>query len=616
LSTIVGPDTDPDLNGKALKKLRDAAVQAQTEMKKIRQWDRMKRMYMGDFYSQIEMPEWKSKKGNPALWEIVQRFVPVITARKPKFNPVARGNEDETLAKMLGFGVDYEWERQTMKRKAAMHAKTGMIFGNSMLYTGVNPGLRSDDLFTKVLTPYEVFPDPQATCMEDMAYCWFKFTVTKRQLAAMLGPYAKKLIPKIKGGDMVNRDDSKFRVMPMEKDNQPMLGTLAVSAGAAGFDTEIIGPQSRYFYGSEQHYTVWECWLPEAGDSEATQVLDGEEIVLPIKGHGRRVLMVEDKYYPELDTENPFKHGQIPLSVMTVDDFPSEFWAVSYLLPGADRAELVADMDNQFSNHIRLTMNAGWKIPAQSGIPPGTVYAYPGMQLVYTHPYAPEQFNAPEIPSSAFTHRATLKRELDDAYGQSSISRGNVEGGITHASGTTVQALQAPTSDRMSCIIDNFEDSIGRWGYQTLCNLAQFWPEEKWRRILPTEYQDVPLPWDEPMFFGEDYEGFMPDIRMETGSSLPEDKNGKMSNAYNLADRGAFGQAGGALMSRELLTAADWPGKDEIVQHVAAEQQAAMDMQAEQPGPDFGGGQNKALGGQRSPASELSVQQTGQEVRG
>jgi hypothetical protein len=32
-----------------------------------------------------------------------------------------------------------------------------------------------------------------------------------------------------------------------------------------------------------------------------------------------RVLMVEDKYYPELDTENPFKHGQIPLSVMTVD---------------------------------------------------------------------------------------------------------------------------------------------------------------------------------------------------------------------------------------------------------------------------------------------------------
>ena len=616
MSTIVGPDTSPDTNGGALKKLRDDAIRSQSEMRTIRQWDRMKRMYMGDFYSTVEMPEWKGKKGNPALWEIVQRFVPVITARKPKFIPSPRGQEDDILAKMLGCGVDYEWERQGMKRKGAMLAKTGMIFGDSFLYPGVHPGLRSDDLFTKVLTPYEVFPDPNAVSIETMAYCWFKFVVTKRQLAGILGPYGKKLMPKIHGGDERGDDDSKFRVTAGDRNQQPALGTLASSRTATAFDTEIIGPQSRYQYGHEKHYTIWECWLPEADDSEVVQVLDDEEIVLPIKGHGRRVLMIGDQYFPELDTENPFKHGQIPLCQMPVDDFPSEFWSQSYLLPGADRAEAVADMDNQISNWIRMGMNSGWLVPTQAAVKAGSIYQFPGIQILYNAPFRPEQIVTPDIPSGVFNHRGTMKRELDDAYGQTSISRGNIDGGITHASGSTVQALQAPTSDRMTCVIDNFEDSISRWGYQTMCNLAQFWTEEKWRRVLPAELQQMPLPWDDPQYFGEHYEGFMPDIKMETGSSLPEDKGGKLSTAFNLNDRGAFGKPGGALSSREMLQAAEWPGKDEIVQHVAMEQEAAMQAQVEQAQPDFGGGQNKAFGGQRSPASEQSVQQTGQEVRG
>lgn len=625
MSTIVGPDTAPDTNGGALKKLRDDAIRTQSEMRNIRQWDRMKRMYMGDFYSTVEMPEWKGKKGNPALWEIVQRFVPVITARKPKFIPAPRrpGDPiDEMMAKMLLAGTDYEWESQGMKRKIAMMAKTAMIFGDAFLYTGVNAGVRKDDLFTKVMTPYEVFPDPNAVSLETAAYCWFKFTVTKRQLASILGPHAKKLLPKIMGGDERGEDDSKFRVVAGDKNDFGMMGTLAASRTATAFDTEIIGPQSRYQYGNEKHYTLWECQLPEADDSEIVKMLDDEEIVLPIKGHGRRVLMIGDKYYHELDTENPFRHGQIPLCQMSVDDFPSEFWSQSYLLPGADRAELVADLDNQISNWIRMGMNSGWLIPNQAGVKPGTIYQFPGIQILYNAPHLPTQIQTPDIPGGVFAHRQNLKRELDDAYGQSAISRGNIDGGITHASGTTVQALQAPTSDRMTCIIDNCESAISRWGYQTMCNKAQFGSDPSWRAIIPNEYKDQPLPWDDQIdpqtgqLVQHDYEDFMPDIKMETGSSLPEDKGGKLTTAFNLNDRGAFGAPGGALASREMLTAAEWPGAEEIVQHVAMEQEAAMQAQAEPPQPDFGGGQNKAFGGQRSPASEQSVQQTGQEVRG
>jgi hypothetical protein len=685
MSTVVGPDTAPDTNAQALKKLRDGAVKAQSEMRSVRQWDRMKRMYMGHFWyddrgNKIEFPSWKAKSGNPALWEIAQRMVPVLTARKPKFIPTPRGDEDDTMARMLGFGVDFEWERQSMRRKIATESKMALIFGNGLLYTGVHPGLRSDDLYTRVLTPYEVYPDPSATSMEDMTYCWFRFSVTKRQLAAILGPYGKKIFPQIaQRGSLSKSDDSKFRIRGGSWGDQPLVGTIQASPTGTASDTEIIGPQSAHFYGDERHYTLWECWLPEADDSDVAQVVDGEEIVLPVKGKGRRVLLIEDQYFEEMDTENPFKHGQIPLSVMSVDEFPTEFWAQSYLLPGADRAEQIADLDNQFSNHIRLTMNPGWKIPAQSNIPAGTTYSYPGMQLLYVHPYEPTQFDAPEIPSGAFQHRATLKRELDDAYGVNAISRGNLDGGITHTSGTTVNALQAPSSERMSVVLSSLEDSIGRWGYQTLCNLAQFWTEDKWRRVLPAEFAQTPLPWDvvDPQTGQQadvDYDGFMPDIKMETGSSLPEDKATKLSTAFNLNDRGAFGQAGAALAAKEMLTAAEWPGKEQIVQHVAMEQQAkeqagpqtdtgpvqradalaalitacAASAKAGQPppvadldaalsalgfppwdmphtvaamtspspngGPDFGGGQNKAFGGKPSPASAVSVQQTGQEV--
>lgn len=634
MSTIVGVDTPPDTNARALKKLREQAIQSHSEMRAVRQWDRMKRMYLGQFWyddkgNKIQFPSWKAKAGNPALWEIVNHFVPILIARRPKFVPSARGSENEMLAKMLASGIDYEWERQTMKRSITLAAKQALIFGNAFLYTGVHPGLRSDDLYTRVLTPYEVFPDPAATSMADMAYCWFKFSVTKRQLASILGPNAKKILAELKGSSSRSTDDSKFRATP-SGNNEPMLGTLQASRTATAFDTEVIGPQSQR-YGAEQHYALWECYLPEASDSEQVHVIDDEEIVLPVHGKGRRTFLIEDQYFEEMDTENPFKHGQIPLSVIGVDEFSSEFWAQSYLLPGADRAEQIADMDNQFSNHIRLTMNPGWTIPAQAGIPPGTVYSYPGMQLLYNHPYEPKQFDAPEIPSGAFAHRATLKHELDDAYGTGGIARGNIEGGITHTSGQTVQALQGPGDARMTTVLGSLEDGIGRWGYQTMCNTAQFWPEEKWRRVLPDDLQVipsidpmtgqetqelVPLPWDDPQFFGADYDGFMPDIKMETGSSLPEDKNQKMSTSFNLNDRGAFGFQGGAVAARELLTAAEWPGKEEIIQHVAMEQEAAMQAGAQQATPDSGGGQNKALGGQRSPASEQSVRAGGQEVRG
>lgn len=625
MSTVVGPQTAPNDNAAALKKLREEARRAHSEMRASREWDRMKRMYMGRFWyddkgNKIEFPSWKAKAANPALWEIAQRYTAVLTARKPKFIPTPRGDENDLMARMLGYGVDFEWERQGMRRKIATHAKMALIFGNGLLYTGVHPGLRSDDLYTRVLTPYEVFPDPGATSLDDMTYCWFQFRVTKRQLAAMLGPYAKKILPQVANkGSLSRSDDSKFRMAPAAAGGFPLVGTLQATPTSTSFDTEIIGPQTARFYGDQKSYTIWECWLPEADDSEVASEIDGEEIVLPVKGKGRRVVLIEDEYFEELDTENPFKHGQIPLSTMTVDEFPSEFWAQSYLLPGADRAELIADLDNQFQNHIRLTMNPGWKIPAQSNIPPGTIYGFPGMQLLYVHPFEPTQFDAPEIPSGAFAHRANLKRELDDAYGINAIARGNLDGGITHTSGTTISALQAPSSERMTVPLGSLEDSIGRWGYQTLCNLAQFWTEDKWRRVLPKEFAQTPLPWDvvDPVT-GEavetDYDGFMPDIKMETGSSLPEDKNAKLSNAFNLNDRGAFGAPGGALAAREMLDAAEWPDKDQIVQHVAMEQEAAQAAGQAQAQPDFGGGQNKALGGKRSPASEQSVRTSGQEV--
>jgi hypothetical protein len=176
----------------------------------------------------------------------------------------------------------------------------------------------------------------------------------------------------------------------------------------------------------------------------------------------------------------------------------------------------------------------------------------------------------------------------------------------------------------------SMEYGITRWGQQTMCNMMQFWPEERWRRVLPFEIQDMPLPWlsGEDQMLGEgkgSVDKYLPEIRMQAGSNLPENQDAKNGLVMNLFDRSAFGPPGTLPASRELLKGTAYPDAERLAQEGAAAQQQMMMQQAmmaaANPQPQANGKSppksgDKAQGGVLSPAEDQQVMQStnGQEV--
>lgn len=624
MATILSPQFEQGADTQTereLKALFDLADEAHKEVERTRHWARCRAAYAGRLYEGLRMPAWRARGCHPKVNEVVESFAATLTDQEPKFVPKRRHVEDTQLASIFFESADYEWERQRMQSKMMVLARAMLTDGGGYLYTGID---HEGNLFTRPLSCYAYRPDPAAESDLDLTYGIVDTTMSKAEIEAAFPDCAQEIFdtvtPSSRASD-ANRAVDKF---PGRMNGPVYAGNIVDSAGTER-PTEVISTQQNSTERYTDRYRVREFWFTKGGERELRLTLDdGEEAVVEMPGSkGRRCVMIEDRYFAELDMDSPFIHGQVPVTNFPCITLQGEYVGYSYIYPLIDTAEQIADIDNQILNNVKLMLNPAWLVPLEGRVDPKKFYGAPSMVIPYRHPYKPEPNNPPALPNYVFELRKLKQQEFDTASGLSDISRGNFQGGLDDVSGKAVALLQKPQYRRMRPIQRSVEEGLPRWGYQTLCNAIQTYTPEKWTRILPAEMEPfVPLfPW-----FQEGYEGpldeYVPEIKMETGSNLPPDSEAKASLAFNLFDRAAFGPPGSPPASTELLKAVDWPNAEAIV---AAAQQFQIPMMPPQgspaPGTEGGapeppGGQNKALGGVRSPESDMAVQanENGQEV--
>lgn len=620
---VMTPQFDPDKGEtpSELAALRALALDHHKSVLAAREIVRCRNAYMGRLYEGDTVLPWKPTAVHPKVHEVVERFVSVLTDSRVKFEPRPRNDEDKLLADALIAAADYEWERQRMDLTMQVASRGVLTDGTTMLYTCMDDYDITANPRTRIFSPFAFVPDPCATSDDDMAYCFIRFGMTRNEIEKKWPQHAQVIFDRVHHGTAPLRDENTFNSGGVSYPQVGQSGTLTNTSGVS-VDMEFSTPQTPQS-GQGKRYRVEEWWFQKGEDRELTvNLADGDtQIVQMPSTKGRRMYVIEGHFFPELDGPNPFDHGTIPVSSLRSIALMGEYLALPYIQPLLDTAEQLADIDNQIMANVRLMMHPVWMVPRESRIDLTKFFSAPGMVLPYRHPYKPEAHTPPALPQYVFELRQIKNAEFNDAGGINDISRGNFSGGLDDVSGKAVALLQRPTYTRMRPIQLSTEYAITRWGYQTMCNAMQFWPEERWRKVLPAEIADMPLPWLEerigmdgmPMP-RESVDKYLPEIRMAAGSNLPENQDQKNSLVFNLYDRQGFGIPGSPTAVKELLDGVKYPNADRIAAEVeqamlAQQQQQAMMMGAQpgQPAPPPPGGANKALGGERSPADDQSV---------
>lgn len=632
MSTLIStPQFDPDGGKEMPEELAALRFHASSQHQTIlaaREVVRCREAYMGRLDEGETVLPWKPSLMHPKIHELVERFTSVLTDSRPKFEPHPRNDEDEILAKALLAGTEFEWERQRMDLKMQVAARGVLTDGTVHLYTGLNG---DGELDTRIASSFAWVPDPSATMDDDLAYGFFSFSMSTAEIERRWPDYAGIVFEKVGTATAPLRDNNTFNQIQPGFGRTGQFGTLMGSGLSTATPMEFSSPQTMRAQQGRK-FRVEEWWFARGEDRELTVHLDDrtEQVIqLPGMGRLRRLYVIEGHYCPELDSavtgERLFDHGMIPTSRIVAINLLNEYQGLPYIQPLLDTAEQLADIDNQIMGNVRLMMHPIWVVPFESRIDFSKFFSAPGMVLPYRAPHKPEAHTPPALPAYVFQLRQIKEKEFDDAGGMNDISRGNYSGGLEDVSGKAVQLLQRPSYTRMKPIQLSIEYALTRWGQQTMCNMMQFWPEERWRRVLPFDIQDMPLPWLEGMTpeGSGSVDKYLPEIRMEAGSNLPENQEAKNGLVFNLHDRGGFGPPGTEPAIRNLLKGTKYPDADHIAQEAALAtqqmqmQQMMMQAQAPAPGKEAPPGTgDKATGAERSPAEDQAVMANpnGQEV--
>lgn len=638
---VLTPQFNPDSTEtpSELAALRGLALDHHRTILAAREIVRCRNAYMGRLYEGETVLPWKPALVHPKVHEIVERFTSVLTDSRTKFEPHPRNDEDEILAKALISGTDFEWERQRMDLQMQIASRAVLTDGTTHLYTGLGA---DGELTTRILSPFSWIPDPGACDETDLAYGFARFSMTRAEVEARWPEMAGVIFERVHHGTAPLRDDNTYNAVgtawPQVGAHGTWQSAAMITAGTSS-DMEFSTPQTPS--GKQgRRYRVEEWWFQRGEDRELTvDLADGETSVIQLPSTaGRRMYVIEGHYFPELDGPNPFDHGMVPVSRIASIQMLGEYMGLPYIQPGLDTAEQLADIDNQIMGNVRLMMHPIWLVPFEARVDLTKFFSAPGVVLPYRAPHKPEAHTPPALPAYVFELRQIKREEFDNAMGINDISRGNYSGGLEDVSGKAVQLLQRPAYTRMKPIQMSIEFATTRWGQQTMCNMMQYWPEERWRRVLPFDIQDMPLPWIEEemqaqlmaQMTGQEappkgsVDKYLPEIRMQAGSNLPENQEAKNGLVFNLHDRAAFGPPGTEPAMRNLLEGVKYPDAKRLAAEGSMAAQQQMMQQALMAPPQPANGKappktgNKATGGERSPAEdqEVAANLNGQEVGG
>lgn len=458
------------------------------------EWRKYLDAYSGDYFKNANIPEYKSNQVSNFIFSTVETIRPIMSDNNPRFIAMARNLEGMEKTPKVQTALDYEWDREKMSIKLPRSLITTLVLGTSvfgLFWDG--KANKHGEIKCKQIDPFNLFPDPLATCIEDAEYIIYASYKHVNQL--------KKLFPAkanlLDGGDIKYEELVANRKRDARVDNQVLVLEMWT-----------------------RDYTTIDV---EEYDEKTGTTIKKKKRQYP---RGRVITTAPELQLVLSDKENPYKDGRFPFILIKDYDIPFKFWGEGEVKQLLSPQIYINELSNQIIDNAKQTANMPWIIDKNAGIGYGKLTNRPGLVIRKNPGTDVRREQPPSMPQYVEEKIASLKTDMEQISGIFDSVKGNRTTGVVAAQ--AIMALQEANQARIRIKVKLMEDSLGELATMWYKRMQQFWVLDRWVRVVKPDGD-----YDFEKIQSEDLE-YDFDVKVTAGSTMPVNKNAMLDMMIRL----------------------------------------------------------------------------------
>lgn len=453
--------------------------------KYTRDWTLYWDAYRGDYFKNKNRPEYKSDLVSNYIFSIIETIRPIMLDNDPKFQSIPRQPDGFKFANDLQEVFSYEWDREGMNRKLYRELVTTLVTGTSVFFVPWD----SQEKQVKAIpvNPFNIFPDPLATSVEDSEYIIYASYRHVGRLKRLFPNKADRLSGgNVNYGELVYNNNENSRI-----DNQVL---------------------------------VLEVWTRDYETHEENEKNGKKTLKYP---KGRVITLCPEIGVVLSDKANPYKDGEFPFVLLKDYDIPGKFWGEGEIAQLLSPQRYMNELNNAILDNAKSTANMPWVVDKNAGVPQGKITSRPGLIIRKNPGTQVDRLQAPNMPGYVINAVEQYKQDMEQISGIFDSLKGNSETGVYTAQG--ILALQEAGQARIRLKVKLMEDTLGRLAELWYSRIQQFWKEDRFVRITKHDgtYDLKKIMSDA---FKEDY-----DIKILAGSTMPVNRGAMLDLMIRLA---------------------------------------------------------------------------------
>ena len=154
------------------QKFKDSMLAKQA---KVEAWMTYLNAWNNTLFEDASVPSYRSNQSSNFIFSTIESMRPIMFDGKPKFEAVPMTLKAMEFAGDINQVMDYEWHRSKMQIKMLSNSIYTLAIGTSIIMltqeTETLPGSDVDGNVKPIpVNPFNLFPDPLATSVEDAEY--------------------------------------------------------------------------------------------------------------------------------------------------------------------------------------------------------------------------------------------------------------------------------------------------------------------------------------------------------------------------------------------------------------------------------------------------------------
>lgn len=422
-------------------------------------WRRFEKAYDGDLFKR-NAPEYRADEVSNFVFSTIETMKPIMLSNYPKLNVVPKSPDSFYKSQLVQNALDYEWKREKMFSKLVEASHNALTYGTTifgLFWNGkTNSGL--GDINCKVISPFNFFPDPNATSMDDADYVIY---ATYKGVGELCDAYPEKA-EELKKNTTSSPDSN-----------------LLNNAGSFSGNNNVLYIEC-YF----RDYSV-DTEVEDELDEEKNPTGNKVETKKRKYPKGRRTIIGGDVLL--YDGENPYPTGDFPFKAWRCYPIPNKFFGIGEVKNIVSPQKYRIDIMNSIIENAGMMGNPVWILDKNAGVEKNSLTNRRGLVVRKNPGTEVRREPPPAIPAYIKDIVNTLDSDIEKISGVYDVLRGDRPTGVTAASAIT--ALNEQAQGRIKLKVQLMEEITADIGGLWLRYMQEFWETTRTIRVMGGNYE-------------------------------------------------------------------------------------------------------------------------------